>query len=116
MKNEIYIYLKNSQLPVKRSILLDHLIKKGYDVTDRKLRSTVEEMITDEDSIYCIESSEKGYSIIQTDEEEERAYQYMTSKIEALCVRRNCNRRNYLKAKEAKNEPILKDNQFIMFP
>ena len=116
MKNEIYKYLQESQRPIKRPELLGHMQRLGYEITDRKLRSTIEEMITQKDSVFCVESSEKGYSIIRTQEDLDRAKEYLQNKIEALCIRRNSLERNFNTMQEAKSEPILKDNQFIMFP
>lgn len=113
MKTEIYNYLKQSQLPVKRSILLDHLIKKGYEITDRKLRSTVEEMITKEG--FVIESSEKGYCLIRTEEQLEKAMQYLNSKNEAIAIRKNSLLKNWNQMEAQKVTPLQVGNQFLMF-
>lgn len=113
MKTEIYNYLKQSQLPVKRSILLDHILKLGFETTDRALRSTVEEMI--KENGYCIESSEKGYSLIKNQQELERAMAYLSSKAEAIAVRKNYLLKNFNAIQEEKNQPILKGDQFLMF-
>lgn len=105
MKTEIYNYLKNSLAPVKRSILLNHLIKLGYEITDRKLRSTVEEMITEDG--YVIESSEKGYNIIRTQEQLERAMAYLDSKASSIAVRKNFLLKNFNTMMEKENKPTI---------
>lgn len=114
MKNEIHNYLKLAKSPVKRSVLLSHLLTLGYEITDRKLRSTVEEMI--KESGYCIESSESGYALIMSQEQLERAMAYLSSKAESIAVRKNYLLKNFNAMQEAKNEPLLKGEQFLMFP
>ena len=104
MKFEIERYLKAASGPVKRLELLQAMRVTLHDqtLTDRKLRKTVEEMITKDG--FLIASSERGYAIIKTEEELTEAMEYLASKAESIAIRKNFLLKNW-RAK-FKSEPV----------
>jgi hypothetical protein len=104
MKFDIYNYLKAAPGPVKRLELLQAMRVTLNDQTlkDRKLRKTVEEMITQDG--YLIASSEQGYHLIQTEEQLTEAMEYLTNKAASISIRKNCLLRNF--RKHFKREPV----------
>lgn len=77
----------------KRGNLREQLTARGYYLTDRLLRKHVEVLITD--GKYCIQSSEKGYSLITTPEDLEAAKKYLKAKAFSLLSRADCLDENY---------------------
>lgn len=77
----------------KRAQLREQLTAKGYYLTDRILRKHVENLITDEK--YCIQSSERGYSLITTPEDLEAAKKYLKAKAFSLLSRADCLESNF---------------------
>lgn len=77
----------------KRPELRHTLISRGYFISDRNMRSAVEEMITKDH--YSIGSGSKGYYLITTDEDLDEAMHELRAKAEALSIRANCLLRNH---------------------
>lgn len=77
----------------KRASLREQLTSKGYFIKDRLLRRHVELLITE--GQYCIQSSEKGYSLITTPEHLESARKYLNAKAFAMIDRVKCLESNY---------------------
>lgn len=104
MKFHIYNYLKAAGGPVKRPELLHAVRVNANDlyISDRAMRKMIEEMITEDG--YLIQSSEKGYSLIQTEEQLTEAMAYMDAKCSAIAVRKNCLLRNF--RNKFKREPV----------
>ena len=94
MQDNILRHLRNYNRPMKRKELLDVLnryITHG-SISDRKMRAVIESMIVDDG--YLIESSDKGYNLITTDEQFRNALSYLDKKAAAIAVRKNCLIRN----------------------
>lgn len=104
MKFEIERYLKAAAGPVKRLELLQAMRVTMSDptLTDRKMRSVIEEMIVRDG--FLIQSSERGYQIIQTEEQLTDAMAYLENKCAAIATRKNCLLRNF--RQHFKKEPI----------
>lgn len=95
MKTEIYNLIVKLN-PVKRRRLL-FLLKLTYpDLTDRIMRLKVAELIEDGK---CIQSSEKGYSIISTMFELEEAIEYLKKPAFARFKRAKRLHKNFTKDK-----------------
>lgn len=77
----------------KRANLREQLTSKGYYLTDRLLRKHVELLIVE--GKYCIQSSEKGYSLITTPEDLEAAKKYLKAKAFSLLSRADCLESNF---------------------
>lgn len=77
----------------KRASLREQMTARGFYLTDRKLRHHVELLITQ--GLYCIQSSEKGYSLITTPEDLDSAKKYLNAKAFALIDRAKCLEENY---------------------
>ena len=106
MKKEIIIYLKAKGTPVLRAELLTHLHALGYNVSDRAMRKEVEELIKGGE---LIQSSERGYNLIQTEEQLQDAMAYLNSKNEAIAIRKNLLLKNWRDKykSEPKCQPLL---------
>ena len=63
--------------------------------SDRAMRLEIEELIKEG---ACIASSEKGYELIRTREQLEKAKAYLRSKAEAIAVRANYLEKNFREA------------------
>ena len=100
MKKEILRTLQTAQKPVKRAELLFHLRGLGWDTTDRAMRKEIERMIIDDKEL--IQSSEKGYSLIQTEPQMIEALTYLFAKARAISIRKNCLVRNWKDKQELK--------------
>lgn len=96
METEI-IEILHLQTFTKRADLRLSLQNRGYYLTDRKLRKAVEELITD--GKYAIASSEKGYSLITTQENLNEAKRYLNSKAFAIHERVKCLEENFKSGK-----------------
>lgn len=83
----------------KRAELRLNLQSRGYYLTDRQLRKEVEHLITKQG--YAIASSEKGYSLITTNEQLDEAVFYLNSKANALHLRAKCLKENHFSGKLA---------------
>src|SRR5687767_12263928 len=101
-QKDAILELLHLQKHMKRSELLHALIGKGFVMSDRDMRLTIEHMIKDDH--YCIQSSEKGYSLITTLEDLEKAKSYLEKKAASIAVRKNCLERNF---REQKLKPQL---------
>lgn len=77
----------------KRASLREQLTARGFYTTDRKLRHHVELLVTE--GLYCVASSERGYSLITTPEHLESAKRYLQAKAFALLDRAKCLEENY---------------------
>lgn len=77
----------------KRASLREQLTARGFYLTDRKLRHQVELLVTE--GLYCIQSSERGYSLITTPEDLESAKRYLNAKAFALMDRVKCLESNF---------------------
>lgn len=93
LKKEILRTLQTVEKPIKRADLLFHLRGLGFQVTDRELRSTIEEMIV-KDQVN-IESSHLGYGLIKTEVDLNRAMEYLNLKAKSIAIRKNCLLRNW---------------------
>lgn len=76
-----------------RKQMLDQLHSRGWYVSDRNMRATVESMIVDDH--YCIQSSSKGYSLIRDEKDLQNAMVYLDKKAAPIAVRKNCLLRNF---------------------
>jgi len=92
MKEKIIEFLKNNK-SLKRPQLLFLLRELGFVLTDREMRSTIEEMITLNG--FCIRSGNDGYSLITSRAELDLAVAYLNSKAEAIAIRKNCLTKNF---------------------
>ncbi|MEK6879596.1 MAG: hypothetical protein AABY22_08315 [Nanoarchaeota archaeon] len=109
MKPHIYNYLKSNPKPVKRRELLVHIrVIMGAHITDRLMRKTIEQMILVDG--YTIQSSEKGYSLITTEQQLFESMKYLESKAESIAIRKNCLLRNF--RNKFKKEPVLQTSLF----
>lgn len=109
IKTHIYNYLKSNPTPVKRRDLLVHIrIVMGAHITDRLMRKTIEQMILADG--YTIQSSEKGYSLITTEQQLFESMKYLESKAESIAIRKNCLLKNF--RDKFKKEPSLQINLF----
>lgn len=77
----------------KRANLREQLTSRGYFLRDRLLRKHVEQLITE--GKYCIQSSEKGYSLITTQEDLDQAKKYLNAKAFAMIDRVKCLEENF---------------------
>lgn len=104
MKFAIYNYLKAAGGPVKRPELLHAVRVNANDlyISDRAMRKSIEEMVIKDG--YIIQSSEKGYQLIQTEEQLMEAMDYLTNKAESISIRKNCLLRNFRNT--FKREPV----------
>ncbi len=92
MKKIIYDIIERHS-PIKRRDLLIKLRAFHHVyITDRKMRILISELIADGE---CIQSSEKGYSIISNIEQLREAINYMKRKSRAISIRGNTLLSNY---------------------
>lgn len=96
MKDQILQILMLSKF-TKRRELLHGVITNGFYITDRALRSTIEEMITKDH--YAIGSNEKGYYLITTEADLDEAMHQLKHRAEQLSIRANCLLRNHREGK-----------------
>lgn len=99
MNREILNALKEANKPLKKR----ELMAKFPQLTEREVRKIIEELIMEGE---CIEASESGYAIIRDYQGVRRARQYLTEKIHALSVRKNCLERNW-QSTHRKKEMLL---------
>lgn len=98
METEI-IDILHLQKFTKRGDLRLTLQSRGYYLTDRQLRKEVEHLVTRQG--FAIASSEKGYSLITSNEQLTEAIDYLNSKASALHERAKCLRLNHFSGKLA---------------
>jgi len=98
METEI-IDILHLQPFTKRAELRLSLQNRGYYLTDRQLRRELELLITKNG--FAIASSEKGYSLITTNEQLQEAIDYLNSKAMALHERAKFLRVNHFSGKLA---------------
>jgi hypothetical protein len=79
-------YLATQNRHVKRIELLRHLWSLNFDVSDRLMRKEIEEAVRGGE---LIESSEKGYKMINTEEDLSRAVDYLDRKASSIAIRKN---------------------------
>lgn len=96
MKDKIIEILMLSTF-TKRKELLDQLHYNGWAVTDRDMRKAIESLIVDDH--FSIASSEKGYSLIQSEADLKEAMKYFDKKAESISIRKNCLLRNFMENK-----------------
>lgn len=104
MKDTILQILMLSKF-TKRSDLLSNVLTNGFYITDRSLRSTIEEMITKDH--YAIGSCSKGYFLITTEADLDSAMHELKSKAESISIRANCLLRNFKEAKLTEQLPLF---------
>lgn len=92
MDTEI-IEILHLQKFTKRADLRLSLQSRGYYLSDRLLRKHIEVLITE--GKYAIASSEKGYSLITTEDALNEAKRYLNSKAFALHERAKCLQENF---------------------
>ena len=93
LKKEILSLLQSAAKPIKRKYLLAHLRMIFPALTDREMRSEIEALITIDGEL--IESSHRGYNLIRTVEEKDRAIKYLKAKAFSLFERANCIEKNW---------------------
>ena len=110
IKKTVIDILQRQAAPIKRADLLRTLKFFAADdtITDRELRRAVEEMITQDGEL--IASSEKGYAIIETEDDLKTAMDYLNAKAAAIAVRKNCLLKNW-RAKNGCIAPSLFDGE-----
>lgn len=101
MKASILLFLESRGTWVKRKELLQFLHGIEHNITDRRMRKIIEEMITKDG--HLIASSEMGYKIITTKDELNRVIDYLNEKAEAIAIRKNTLISNFIE-KFSKNE------------
>jgi len=72
---------------IKRLDLLAQLRDRGFDITERQLRATIEDLVTSDK--HPISSSSLGYGWIETDSDFEQAVSYLDKKAAAIAIRKN---------------------------
>ena len=92
MKQAILLEIIRCVYPVKRRILLHNVRMKFPDLSDRKIRLLIAELIQDGEPI---SSSEKGYSIIRNVDQLRNAVNYLKAKSKSLAIRGNTLIGNY---------------------
>lgn len=115
VKKKIYDLIKNTNESVKRDKIIADLLKLGYDIPERKVRSLIEELIN-KDGL-AIQSSETGYQLIQDSEQLMEAIKYLKNKAFPLFERANNLKKNFYNDKSIQlsfedffNDPIEKHN------
>lgn len=88
MKQAILLGIILSNFPITRAILLHNVRIKYPDLTDRKMRALIEEMVVMDKE--PIASSEKGYFIIETPDQLKTAMDYLRKKAKPIQIRANC--------------------------
>ena len=83
--------------PVKRAELLNYLQSMNYNITDREMRAVIEDMCITNG--YSIASSERGYSIIHTEDELLKAMKYLKAKAFPLFKRADSLQKSFHKDK-----------------
>lgn len=81
----------------KRKEMLDQLHTMGWSVSDRAMREAIESLIVDDH--YSIASSEKGYSLIQSEADLKGVMDYLDKKAASIAIRKNCLLRNFMENK-----------------
>lgn len=76
-----------SSTPIKRKEILRQCQEQGFDTTERAVRKAIEELI--EVSHILIQSSEKGYSLIENEKDFADAVEYLEAKAKSIAVRKN---------------------------
>lgn len=97
VKKKISDLIINVSGAVKRDEIIAHLLKLGYDVPERKVRSIIEELIN-EDGL-AIESSEIGYELIKSAEQLKEAIKYLRNKAFPLFERASNLKKNFYRDK-----------------
>lgn len=89
MKVFIHSYLKNSSGRVKRPELLSYLRVQMSDqqLTDRAMRKCIEDMVKTDG--YLIQSSETGYTLIDSQEQMDEVIIYLDKKAASIAIRKN---------------------------
>lgn len=99
MKKTIFNIIEKHS-PIKRKNLLMRLrIVHGYNITDRQMRRTIEEMITEDG--YLIASGEQGYYIIHNSTQLADAQKYLRAKAFPLFHRASKLHANFFKGENA---------------
>lgn len=93
VKKKISDLIANTNGAVKRDEIIAYLLKLGYEVPERKVRSIIEELIN-EDGL-AIESSEVGYELIKSVEQLKEAIKYLKNKAFPLFERANNLNKNF---------------------
>lgn len=92
IKEHILKYLERHQY-AKRVDLLEYLHSIGCMITDRVMRSTIEELIMTDGM--CIASTDHGYRLINSQNELIEAVEYLRKKARPIAVRANQLINNY---------------------
>lgn len=92
MKDKIIEILMLATFTTRKQ-MLDHLHSMGVKTDDREMRKQVESLIVDDH--YCIQSSNKGYSLIRDEKDLQAAMVYLDKKAAPIAVRKNCLLRNF---------------------
>lgn len=97
VKKKISDMIINANRAVKRDEIIVYLLRIGYEVPERKVRSIIEELIN-EDGL-AIESSEIGYELIKSAEQLKEAIKYLKNKAFPLFERASNLNKNFYKDK-----------------
>lgn len=92
IKSHILTYLERHQY-AKRVDLLSYLHINGFVLSDRMLRSLIEQLIMVDG--LCIASTDHGYRLIQNQAQLEDAVDYLRKKAKPIAVRANQLINNY---------------------
>lgn len=97
VKKKISDLITNTSGAVKRDEIIAYLLKLGYEVPERKVRSIIEELINE--GGLAIESSEVGYELIKSAEQLKEAIKYLKNKAFPLFERASNLNKNFYKDK-----------------
>lgn len=90
IKKSIYEWLFNycvgSMQAKPRNQLLDYLTSRGHVLSDREMRSLIEEMRREK---FLIGSSEHGYFLVDTPADLLKAREYLRKKAESIAIAQN---------------------------
>lgn len=103
--NDTIIELLRMQKYTKRYHLRLQLTSRGFYLSDREVRKHVEQLIKEEK--FCIQSSAKGYSLIITKDDLEKAVSYLDKKSASISIRKNCLLRNFAEGKLNEQLPLF---------
>jgi hypothetical protein len=92
MKTEILGILQKYPIIKKQQLLSQLAVSDGIITHERQVRQAIEELIKDGE---LIQSSERGYSLITTEQQLAEARTYLKKKATSIAVRYNCLTRNW---------------------
>lgn len=97
VKRHIVEFIRKSEEPVKRHEIIQHLANINCGTAERKVRSLIEELIN-EDGV-CIQSSEEGFQMIESEHQLKTAIKYLRNKAFPLFERASSLQKNFYRDK-----------------